>query len=62
MTTLKAKPTKEGVEIRLVLTDKAMPQFRYSEREIDLVTKAFTQGRCSKESLKDYLTRIGATK
>lgn len=63
MTHIKVKPSKEGVKMELTLTDKHLPELpeKYSQREIDLVTKAFTQGRCSKERLIDYLRRIGAT-
>lgn len=65
MTHIKVKPFQKGVKMEITLTDKNLPdipKFLYSEREVDLVTRAFTQGRCSKESLHDYLKRIGAVK
>lgn len=71
MTHLTAKKHKDGVELKVVLTKgdneslreaylESQPALKYSEREIEIATKAFTQGRCSKESLEQYLKRIGA--
>ena len=60
MTHLIAKPHKDGVELKLILQGEKLPVLKYSEREIELVTKAWTQAKCSSESLDEYLKRIGA--
>lgn len=61
MTHLIAKPHKDGVELKLILQGEKLPDLKYSEREIELVTKAWTQAKCSNdESLEQYLRRIGA--
>ena len=64
MTNLTAKPHKDGVELKVVLSGGKLPELpalKYSEREIELVTKAWTQAKCgSEESLGEYLKRIGA--
>lgn len=67
MNAIKVKPYQDrkerGVKMTIKLESEGLPgiaRAKYSEREVELVTKAFTQGRCTKESLGNYLKRIGA--
>ncbi len=63
MTRLTAKPHKDGVELKLILQGEKLPELpalKYSEREIEIATKAWTHAKCGSESLEQYLKRIGA--